>query len=88
MDDYQARLFQRILPPRMDPADKDEGYSEDTRSQDGLDSPMKLEPGDDAMMLSPMAFETCLPHAVLALTEAERSGRSPLACVEPFGMPY
>ena len=70
---YQAQPFQSMIPNlKMDPSYKvDEGYSEDTRSQDGLDSPMNMEAGSDGQQLG---IGGRLPSDVLALSEAERSG--------------
>ena len=57
----------------------DEGYSEDTRSQDGGDSSIGLESGVEELMglvIPPMGR---LSDAVLTLSEAERSG---MACYD------
>ena len=72
---YQAQPFQSIIPNlKMDPSYKlDEGYSEDTRSQDGLDSP-NAEMGNDALLASQLGVGGVLPPGVMALSEAERSG--------------
>lgn len=72
---YQAQPFQSIIPNlKMDPSYKlDEGYSEDTRSQDGLESPT-VEMGNDALIASQLSVEGVLPSGVMALSEAERSG--------------
>ena len=48
----------------------DEGYSEDTRSQDDPDSPMRSEPGTDDMLRKEM-----ISDAILALGEGEKSGK-------------
>lgn len=50
----------------------DEGYSEETRSQDDVDSAMKL----DIAITAPMMAG--LPEGIMALSEAERSGTSRL----------
>ena len=72
---YQAQPFQSIIPNlKMDPSYKlDEGYSEDTRSQDGLESP-NVEMGNDALLASQLGVGGVLPPGVMALSEAERSG--------------
>ena len=63
----------------MDPSYKlDEGYSEDTRSQDGLESP-NVEMGNDALLASQLGVGGVLPPEVMALSEAERSGVLALA---------
>ena len=49
----------------------DEGYSEDTRSQDDSDSPMRSEPGGDEMLQKEM-----ISDAIIALSEGEKSGKS------------
>ena len=60
----------------MDSAFKlDEGYSEETRSDNDLDSPMRLEPVPDEAVAVPMSAPPALPPAILALSEAERSGK-------------
>ena len=72
---YQAQPFQSIIPNfKMDPSYKvDEGYSEETRSQDGLESP-NMELGNDALLVSQLGVGGVLPPSVMALSEAERSG--------------
>ncbi len=58
----------------------DEGYSEDTRSQDGLDSPIGMDPGGENLLQSQLMSATGLPAAVLALSEAEKAGMFTSAC--------
>ena len=72
---YQAQPFQSIIPNfKMDPSYKlDEGYSEDTRSQDGLESP-NVEMGNEALLASQLSVGGVLPPGVMALSEIERSG--------------
>ena len=54
-----------MVSTKMDPSYKvDEGYSEDTRSQDDSDSPMRMEPGGDDVLFD----------AVMALGDGEKSG--------------
>ena len=48
----------------------DEGYSEDTRSQDDPDSPMRMEPGGDDMLQNQLVLD-----AVMALSEGEKTGK-------------
>ncbi|MCJ1356561.1 MAG: hypothetical protein MMC33_006556 [Icmadophila ericetorum] len=50
----------------------DEGYSEDTRSQEESDSQMVVEERAGDMMAMPMPLVHSLPDFVLALSEAER----------------
>lgn len=52
----------------------DEGYSEDTRSQDGLESPMGMDPSAEGLLSSQIMSTTALSSAVMALTEAEKAG--------------
>ena len=59
-----------MVVTKMDPYKVDEGYSEDTRSQDDPDSPMRMEPGGDDMLSTQMTYE-----AVMALSEGEKSGK-------------
>lgn len=54
----------------------DEGYSEDTRSQDELDSPIGMDGGNENLLQSQIMSATGLPTAVLALSEAEKAGMS------------
>lgn len=59
-----------MLSSKMDLSYKvDEGYSEDTRSQDELDSPMRMESGGDDVLPTQTIFD-----AVMALGEGEKSG--------------
>ncbi len=73
----QARLYQAgFAAVKMDSSFKvDEGYSEETRSQDDLDSPMRVESILDETVTVPMSVPPALPPAILALSEAERSGK-------------
>ncbi|KAL6717621.1 hypothetical protein ACLMJK_005536 [Lecanora helva] len=60
---------------KRDPSYKvDEGYSEETRSQDGLDSPTDMEQDGDNLLQSQMLSATGLSSAVAALNEAEKAG--------------
>lgn len=77
MASYQA-LFSQLTTPnvKMDPSYKvDEGYSEDTRSQDGLESPMSIEPGSYGALASQMGSGSVLLSDLMALSETERSGK-------------
>ena len=70
MEGFQARAFPPIVTTKMYASYKvDEGYSEDTRSQDDPDSPMRMEPGGDDMLQTHMAY-----NAVMALSDGEKSG--------------
>lgn len=65
-----------FMASKMDTSFKvDEGYSEESRSQDDLDSPMRLESISDETLTVPITDPPALPPAILALSEAERSGR-------------
>ena len=70
------RLYQgNYLSPRSDSSFKvDEGYSEDTRSQDDNESPMKIEPGAEEMVPIQVPMVGGLPQEIMALSEVERSG--------------
>ena len=73
----QPQSYQPIYAvSKMDMSFKlDEGYSEETRSQDSFDSPMRLGSlSDEALTMSENAAPA-LPPAILALSEAERSGK-------------
>ena len=79
MENYQARVFPPMVSTKMYTSYKvDEGYSEDTRSQDDPDSPMRSEPGGDDMLQKEM-----ISDAILALGEGEKSGR-PLSTTLKF----
>lgn len=68
----------KYLSPCVDPSFKvDEGYSEETRSQDDVDSPMRLDSGSDEMKTIPVPMVASLPEGIMALNEAERSGMLP-----------
>lgn len=73
----QGRTYQSAFATsKMDLSFKvDEGYSEETRSQDDLDSPMRLESISDETVTVPINDPPALPPAILALSEAERSGK-------------
>ena len=71
-DRYLA--FQRLTNIKMEPSYKiDEGYSEGTRSQEGLDSPMRMDTEEEQIssLLSPTIS---LQAAALALSENDRKG--------------
>lgn len=75
MEEYQAPACPPIASPKMDLSYKvDEGYSEDTRSQDDPESPMRMESGDDML-----PTQTVL-DAVMALGEGEKSGKNCQLC--------
>ncbi len=52
----------------------DEGYSEETRSQEGIDEPMRIDPGDESAVFGQIPLGAGLQDAVLALGENERKG--------------
>lgn len=82
MDSYpanslgHAQLYQgNYVSSRLDSSFKvDEGYSEETRSQDDIESPMKIEPGAEEMAPIHVPVVAGLPQEIMALSEAERSG--------------
>ena len=58
----------------MDPAYKiDEGYSEETRSQDDVDSPMRLVANTEDLKAHSLRLAM---DAIMSLGEAEKSGLS------------
>ena len=62
---------------KMEPSYKvDEGYSEETRSQEGTDDPMRVDSGDESAMFNQFTLGAGLQDAVLALGETERKGGS------------
>ena len=65
----------------------DEGYSEETRSQDDGDSTLGAEPGNSDSIATPLSPLVGLSDAVMALTEAERSGRRALDSVSACELP-
>lgn len=82
MENLQARHAQEMIPRlKMEVSYKmDEGYSEDTRSQDGLDSPMGTESANENLLQSQLMSATGLPAAVLALSETEKAGEFASPC--------
>lgn len=71
MEGYQARVLPPMVSPKTYASYKvDEGYSEDTKSQDDPDSPMRMEPGGEDIPQNPMVGD-----AVMALGEGEKSGK-------------
>lgn len=70
----QAQMYQKTYASSIDdPSFKvDEGYSEETRSQNDVDSAMRL----DIAISAPTVAG--LPERIMALSEAERSGMSRL----------
>lgn len=66
------------LSPCVDLSFKvDEGYSEETRSQDDVDCPMRLDSGSNESKTMPAPVGASLPEGIMALNEAERSGMLP-----------
>ncbi|KAL8715318.1 MAG: hypothetical protein Q9225_006416 [Loekoesia sp. 1 TL-2023] len=58
----------------MDPSLKiDEGYSEDARSQDDPDSPMRLDAMSEGSLSQPWSLSAGIPPQIMALSETERS---------------
>lgn len=69
---FQPRIFPPMVSTKMYPSYKvDEGYSEDTRSQDDPDSPMRMDAGRDDVLQTQIASD-----AVMALSDGEKSGKS------------
>ena len=71
-----TRFFpQPLVTSKIDPSFKiDEGYSEDARSQDDPDSPMKLESAMADAFQPSWSFAAGFQDQILALNEVERSG--------------
>lgn len=69
-------MFRSRCPdPPMDTSFKvDEGYSEETRSQDGTNTPTDLDLGQADMTSAAISSMAGLPEWVLTLNEMERSG--------------
>ena len=60
----------------MDPSLKiDEGYSEDARSQDDPDSPMRLDAMSEGPLSQPWSVSTVIPAHIMSMSETERSGK-------------
>lgn len=82
MDNYQSSLYteahmfrSRCPDPSMDTSFKvDEGYSEETRSHDGINTPTDLDLGHADISSAAISSMAGLPEWVLTLNEAERSG--------------
>lgn len=73
MEGYHARDFPSMVSTKIYTSYKvDEGYSEDTRSQDDPDSPMRMDPGGDDLLQNQMVLD-----AVMALSEGEKTGKPP-----------
>ncbi len=72
----QAQLYQKTYAsPVVDSSFKvDEGYSEETRSQDDVDSAMRLDPRTNEITVMRAPMVAGLPEGIMALSEAERSG--------------
>jgi len=65
-------LYRAMALPRMDTSYKiDEGYSEETRSQDELDSPMRLDPSAEGMVFTSMRLAM---DSIMSLSEEGKSG--------------
>lgn len=70
---YQARF----IHSKMDPSLRiDEGYSEEARSQDDPDSPMRLDTISEGALLQPWSVPGGIPSQIMALSETERSGKN------------
>ena len=76
MENFRGRISQSMVPHlKMDSSYKvDEGYSEETRSQDGLDSPTDMEQDGENLLQAQMLSARGLSTTVLALSEAEKAG--------------
>ena len=71
-------IYQPMGLATMDTSYKiDEGYSEETRSQDDLDSPMRLEPNTE---LLPSTMRLAM-DSIMSLNEDEKSGKFHQVCI-------
>lgn len=60
--------------PKMDPSLRiDEGYSEDTRSQDDPESPMRLDSINEGALSQTWSGPAGIPPQIMSLSETERS---------------
>jgi len=65
-------LYRAMALPHMDTSYKiDEGYSEETRSQDELDSPMRLDSSGEGMVSTSMRLAM---DSIMSLSEESKSG--------------
>ena len=65
-------LYRSMRLPSVDTSYKiDEGYSEETRSQDDLDSTMRLESSADEMLPNPLRLAM---DSIMSLREEDKSG--------------
>ena len=94
MEDYSQDLVDRGIcqPPcpassGQPPFKLDEGYSEETRSQDDGDSTLGTELGNGDPIATSLSPLVGLSDAVMALTEAERSGKRILDTVSVWEPP-
>ena len=78
MDGFQARLPPMVSSKMYSSYKVDEGYSEDARSQDDPDSPMRIDAGGDDVLRAQMASD-----AAMALSDGEKSGK----CFPTLSMP-
>lgn len=73
---HRIHAFGRPMSVKMEPAYKvDEGYSEETKSQEGTDSPIPMDADDENAILGQFPLGSGLQDAVLALGENERKGK-------------
>ena len=81
MEGLRGELPPSLVPhPKMDSSYKvDEGYSEDNRSQDGLESPTGMETDGGNLLQSHIMSADGLSSAVAALSETEKAGMLALA---------
>ncbi|KAL8710722.1 MAG: hypothetical protein Q9220_004740 [cf. Caloplaca sp. 1 TL-2023] len=63
-----------FVASKMDSALRiDEGYSEDARSQDEIDSPMRMDDADERALTQSWSSTAGVPHQIMSLSEADRS---------------
>lgn len=72
---HRVHTFGQALSSKMEASYKvDEGYSEETKSQEGTDSPIPMDADDENAILGQFPLGSGLQDAVLALGENERKG--------------
>lgn len=75
--DHRPYFQPRFVPSKVDPLLKiDEGYSEDTRSQDDPDSPMRMDALGESNLTQSWSSAAGVPHHIMMLSEVERSSKA------------
>ena len=76
MEGLRGRLSHPLLSNvKMETSYKmDEGYSEDTRSQEDSDSPIGMDVGNESLLQPQIISAAGHPAEMLALSEADKAG--------------